>query len=234
MLQSISKTELPHSNRRMEQIWRFRHSQFVDRLGWEDIRQPDGREIDQFDTDVAIHLPLVDDDEVVGYSRLLPTEAPHLLSDVYPELMDGDAWPRGPTVYEWTRCIASDLAAPIAGVPASNILMTAVVEYCLVAGISMLIVETHPKLVNLLLSTGWDVTPLAAPSTFKGSLLVPISALPSAMTLATHHQTYGINGSLLDLHSGERNPLDIGRQLLRLPYLQTTHVGGAAGLRRVS
>lgn len=234
MLQSISKAELPRNSRRMEQIWRFRHAQFVDRLGWDDIRRPDGREVDQFDTDAAIHLPLVDDDEVVGYSRLLPTQAPHLLSDVYPELMDGEDWPRGATIYEWTRCIASDTAAPIAGVQASNVLMTAVVEYCLIAGISMLIVQTHPKLVNLLLTTGWDVTPLAAPSMFKGSLLVPISAIPSTTTLATHHQAYGINGSLLELHSGERSPLEPDRQLSRLAYLQAPHRGGLAGLLRVS
>ncbi len=45
-------------------------------------------------------------------------------------------------------------------------------EYCLVAGIETLVVETHPKLVNLLVTTGWDVMPLAAPSVLDDALIV--------------------------------------------------------------
>ena len=37
----------------MEKIWRFRHEQFVERLGWEAIRRSGGLEIDQFDHDRA-------------------------------------------------------------------------------------------------------------------------------------------------------------------------------------
>ena len=33
----------------MEQAYRLRHNVFVDEMGWEDLRKPDGREIDQFD-----------------------------------------------------------------------------------------------------------------------------------------------------------------------------------------
>ena len=163
----------------MEQVWRFRHQQFVERLGWEACRRADEREIDQFDSEEAIHLPLLVDGDVVGYSRLLPTLKPHLLSDVYPHLMDGADWPRGQRIFEWTRCIAEVSEKTIAGVPISNILMTGVMEYCLVAGIQTLVVETHPKLVNLLVTTGWDVMPLAAPSVLEGALIVPITAKPS-------------------------------------------------------
>ncbi|WP_414815963.1 acyl-homoserine-lactone synthase [Rhizobium sp. IY2] len=35
----------------MEKIWRFRHEQFVERLGWEALCRNDGLEIDQFDHD---------------------------------------------------------------------------------------------------------------------------------------------------------------------------------------
>jgi acyl-homoserine lactone synthase len=204
MLRAIWGDETSMLPGTMEQIWRFRHQQFVERLGWEDIRRDDGREIDQFDGSSAIHLALIYRGVVLGYSRLLPTTAPHLLSDVYPELMDGKEWPKGETIYEWTRCIAAEWAPPIEGVATSNILMTAVVEYCLAAGISSLIVETHPKLVNLLLTTGWDVTPLAVPTNFKGSLLLPINAKVSPKTLLTHHAAYHINGSLLDIDGTQR------------------------------
>ncbi|MBP2444078.1 acyl-homoserine-lactone synthase [Rhizobium leguminosarum] len=207
----------------MEKIWAFRHQQFVERLGWEEIRRADSREIDEFDSEGAIHLPLLHGDEIVGYTRLLPTTEPHLLSDVYPELMDGREWPRAANIYEWTRCISAKSAGPMQGVAASNLLMTAVVEFCLCAGIASLIVETHPKLVSLLISTGWTVMPLAAPTLFRGSLLVPIEARPSAKTLMTHHQVYGINGSLLHLSGGERHPFAPEQAIERLPYMLDDH-----------
>ncbi|THV25357.1 acyl-homoserine-lactone synthase [Peteryoungia ipomoeae] len=222
MLATIVGADCARHSALMEKIWRFRHEQFVERLGWEAIRRADGREIDQFDTDDAIHLPLIVGDKVVGYTRLLPTLAPHLLSDVYPHLMDGRDWPRGPRVYEWTRCIAEASDTKIGGVPISNALMTAVLEYALIAGIEQLIVQTHPKLVNLLIGTGWTVTPLAAPSVLDGSLIVPICAVPSARALVKHHELYNITGSLVDLERAHGNPFGPER-LKRLAHVGELH-----------
>lgn len=189
-----------------DSVWRFRHKHFVDRLGWEDLRKADGLEIDQFDTPDAVHLVLILDDTVVGYSRLLPTTQPHLLSDVYPEVAHGNDYPRGPLVYEWTRCIAKPDTS-ILGVLAANMLLTGVLEFCLVTGIEALIVETHPKLVNLLVSTGWDVEPFAAPSDLSGHLVVPICAKPLRSALTTSHEQQSINGSVLDIADGDINPI---------------------------
>jgi acyl-homoserine lactone synthase len=220
----------------MEDIWSFRHRQFVERLRWNEIRRPDGREIDEFDTPRAIHLPLLKNGEIVGYSRLLPTTEPHLLSDVYPELMGGNSWPRGPTVYEWTRCIASEENVDVNGVPASNVLLTGVLEYCLIVGITSLIVETHPKLVNLLVSNDWTVMPLNVPSEHNGHLVLPIEAMPSVRALMTHHRVHAINGSVINIDGTELNPLDGTRSICRLPYLQnrheTTPVGKTDDFRR--
>lgn len=222
MLATILGADAQDCTDQMEQIWRFRHDQFVERLGWEACRRSDNREIDQFDGDAAIHLPLVVDGRVVGYSRLLPTLKPHLLSDVYPHLMDGRAWPRGERIFEWTRCIAEASDKTVSGVGISNILMTGVLEFCLVSGIEMLIVETHPKLVNLLVTTGWEVMPLAAPSVLEGSLIVPITAKPSMAGLLRHHSLYGITGSVLDLEMSPGNPFGAS-PLARLPFAQELH-----------
>ena len=66
----------------MERVWRFRHAQFVERLGWKELKSEDGREIDRFDTDDAIHLVVEKAERIVGYTRLLRTSGPHLLSEV--------------------------------------------------------------------------------------------------------------------------------------------------------
>lgn len=190
-----------------EGVWEFRHRHFVERFGWEDIRKPDGREIDDFDYDEAIHLILTDRDRIVGYSRLLPTLKPHLLSHVYPHMVDGHSYPTGRRVYEWTRCVAEP-GAFLDGLPASNILMTGVMEFCLSCGIATLIVETHPKLVNWLTTAGWETTPIAPPVLLAGGPVLPIEAKPSLQGLTQHHQHYGVNGSVLDFELDPVNPIN--------------------------
>ena len=40
----------------IEEMFRFRHSVYVEGRGWKAIARPDRREVDQFDTDEAIYL----------------------------------------------------------------------------------------------------------------------------------------------------------------------------------
>lgn len=86
----------------MEQAYRLRHQVFVEESKWEDLRKPDGREIDQFDDARALHMLYIRDGAVLGYQRMLPTMRPHLLSHVTPDLCEGER-PVGPGIWEWTR-----------------------------------------------------------------------------------------------------------------------------------
>ena len=218
---SLRETEL------MEKIWRFRHDQFVTRLGWMDLAKEDGREIDLFDTYNAIHLAVLVDDEVAAYTRLLPTAAPHLLSDVYPEVMAGRDWPRGHTIYEWTRCIASEKILQRDGLAVSSLLVAGVMEFCLVAGIDKLVVETHPKLVGQMVATGWQTEILAPPCLYKDYMVVPVVAVPSPEGLLKLHQMTGIGHSLLDLsRQPVMNPLTPSRKLMPLDYIAEKDPGG--------
>lgn len=106
MLMVIPGSDISHHAALMDRAFRFRHTIFVDEKGWEDLRQPDGRERDRFDDAHAIHHMCLRGDDIVGYQRLLPTTRPHLLSDVLTDLCRHRP-PRGPRVYEWTRfCVA--------------------------------------------------------------------------------------------------------------------------------
>jgi acyl-homoserine lactone synthase len=107
-------------------VFALRHRVFVDTLGWEAIRNPDGLETDLFDTDDAVHFlvfktrseaayktittstDLFEHLELAAYSRLLATTRPHLLSDVYPHLLNDkkSSPPRGKHIWEWTRTTA--------------------------------------------------------------------------------------------------------------------------------
>lgn len=214
----------------MEKIWRFRHRQFVERLGWKELKSEDGRETDRFDTDDAIHLAVVSGDDVVGYTRLLRTSRPHLLSEVYPEIMEGQDWPRGETIYEWTRCISDDKAAKFGDVQASHMLITGVLEFCLLSGIRGMIVETHPKLVTWMLETGYKVETLNTPQMINNVPVVPVYIGATRAALERHHQMFGIAGSVLAIDDGLINPV-VGRGLLqrRLPGLAAANANRQTG-----
>lgn len=51
----------------MEQAYRLRHAVFVDEMKWEELRKPDGREIDKFDDARALHMLYLREGTVLGY-----------------------------------------------------------------------------------------------------------------------------------------------------------------------
>lgn len=214
MIKIITAHNIANHAELMEKVWRFRHVQFVERLGWRGLASGDGREIDQFDTNDAIHLVVEKNDAVIGYSRLLRTSGPHLLSDIYPEIMGGRAWPRHDAIYEWTRCISDANAGRLGNVQASHMLITGVLEFCLAAGISGLVVETHPKLVAWMRETGYEVEVLQEPQVLNGVPVVPVHIGMTRAALDRHHAMFGIGGSVLDIDPGLPNPVT-RRDILR-------------------
>jgi acyl-homoserine lactone synthase len=219
MLQILTAQNADEYPELMEKIWRYRHVQFVERLGWKELSSPDGRETDRFDTDDAIHLAIEKDNAIAGYTRLLRTSGSHLLSDIYPEIMEGRDWPRSDDVYEWTRCIADEKAGRIGDVQVSHMLITGVLEFCLTAGIKGLIVETHPKLVTWMLETGYKVETLHTPQVINNVPVVPVFIGATRAALARHHQMFGISGSVLQIDDGLINPVDHHGLLRHIPWL---------------
>ena len=163
MVQFILQRDAHRHRSLMERVYRFRHAFFVDGKGWTDLRRDDRREVDAFDAlDDAVHLIGCEGERVVSYCRLLPTEGPHLLRDVYPEIMGGAPYPTGPGVYEWTRC-AVDPAKREGrqGVdPTTARMFVSTMEACAYLGLDDLIVETHPLLLTRALEAGWLARPL--------------------------------------------------------------------------
>lgn len=96
---------------------RYRHSVFVEQLGWP-IGTRDGLELDQFDApDTEYVVARESDGRIGGCGRLLPTTRPYLLSEVFPYLMNGMPTPCDPGVWELSRFAAFDLQADAATDP---------------------------------------------------------------------------------------------------------------------
>lgn len=90
-----------------EALGRYRFEVFVQRLGWPLRDCEAGREQDEFDTSDAVYVVAVSDQggDVCGCARLLPTTRPYLLSQVFPNLVDGPL-PSSPFVWELSRFAA--------------------------------------------------------------------------------------------------------------------------------
>lgn len=87
----------------LDDMYQLRARVFGDRLGWE-VDIIDGREIDQFDRlDPAYVIGLDDEGHVVSCVRALQTTGPHMLSDVFQAILDGEPPLRSATLWESTR-----------------------------------------------------------------------------------------------------------------------------------
>ena len=182
----------------MEQAWRLRHRIFVEEKGWTDLARPDGREIDQFDTAHAVHVLALEDDELVGYSRLLPTTRPHLLSDVYPQLCEGER-PAGPHLWEWTRqgVARSHRARGKVVNPVSIELLTGIVEWGMANGVTGLLLQMPTLYIIHVLQLHFRAQPLGLPVPIGGEEILAATATFDGRTLARLHKVHGDTRSVL-------------------------------------
>ena len=86
----------------------YRYKVFIETLGWE-LETRNQQEYDQFDHEDTLYVVSQDDDgHINGCARLLPTNSPYLLGDVFPQLMNGQPVPCSAEVWELSRFAAVD------------------------------------------------------------------------------------------------------------------------------
>jgi N-acyl-L-homoserine lactone synthetase len=109
MLQFSSGTKHQLPPQLFEQMGRYRHEVFINRLGWE-LNTINGMELDEFDGPEAVYVCSHDDGHNVnGVARLLPTTEPYLMEKVFPHLLTGKQVPRDPQIWELSRFAAASL-----------------------------------------------------------------------------------------------------------------------------
>jgi acyl homoserine lactone synthase len=140
----------------LDEMFRLRKRVFADRLGWEVECTTDGREIDDFDRlDPAYILGLDDAGNVVACVRALQTTGPHMLSDVFQAILDGEPPLRSPQVWESTRfCVDTQRLAR--GTSSHSVsyatceLMIGALEYAMRSGISDIVTVIDPVMNRVL------------------------------------------------------------------------------------
>ncbi len=158
---------------------------FVDLLGWP-VPHDGTYERDKFDDDEAVYLVVRDptDGTHLASARLLRTDRPHILGDLFPQLCESGV-PRAPDVREITRfCLGAGIGRA-ARLAARKQLVRSFVEYALLSGIRAYTGVAEMAWLSQILAAGWDVRPLGLPQWIDGSLL---GAIEIRITSQTLHQ----------------------------------------------
>lgn len=108
MTYMVSGTAQTLSAGLMREMAQYRYRVFVEMLEW-DLRTQAGMELDEFDRKDTVYVAAHKEGTgLQGIARLLPTDKPYLLGDVFPQLLGGHAAPRSACVWELSRFAAID------------------------------------------------------------------------------------------------------------------------------
>jgi N-acyl-L-homoserine lactone synthetase len=163
MAQLLSTTIQTNENDVLRAMYAARKRIFIDLLRW-DLPALDGKfEIDQFDNEHAHYLIVLDKlGNHLGSARLLPTDRPHLLDTLFPELCEGSV-PAGPGIFEISRfCLDRDLRAAERRTVRDH-LVTALVTHAFDHGIEHYTGVAEARWLQQILRFGWDCRPLGTP-----------------------------------------------------------------------
>lgn len=150
----------------LDKMFRLRAKVFNDRLGWE-VKVRDNRETDRFDELNPLYVVETDEKRnVLASLRLLPTTGPHMLSDVFSELMGPESIIRSPRVLESSRFAAdtellgrlpNDLST------VTGVLLCALLETSRAAGVDFVISVYDVRMERILRRAGCGFERLCEP-----------------------------------------------------------------------
>jgi len=155
----------------LDEMFRLRARIFRDRLKW-DVHVAEGRERDKYDDGAPLYIVYTDDEErdVKGSLRLLPTTGPTLLADLFSDTVPDAAHLSAPTIWECTRFCLNDSILDEGEQDqlffASAILIAALGEVAINAGIESIIANFDSAMLRLYRRLGCEVEVLGSTSRY--------------------------------------------------------------------
>jgi acyl homoserine lactone synthase len=188
-----------------DSMFELRYEVFVKRLGWQ-LDCPEGAELDQFDHDFAQHLIVTNPrEQAVASCRLLPTDQPHLLGDVFPFLAANGAPPRDALIWEATRLAVDHRPDRLEGCTnPTGELLAGIMEYALSLGLSHLVSVSDARVERILRRCGWNLTRLGEPTRMDGVDVIGEITEVSEESLRRVRERCGITGPVLPANFSRR------------------------------
>jgi acyl homoserine lactone synthase len=161
-----ARTALLHDSELTMGMHCLRGRVFKERLDW-DVSVSEGLEIDQYDMFEPTYLLAIEQRDVVGCVRLLPTTGPNMLADTFPVLLDGHAAPTAARIWESSRfCVDTKSVAATAenGLRgATFLLFAAMIEWGQLHDLQAIATVTDLRMERILRRAGWHLDRLGQP-----------------------------------------------------------------------
>ena len=155
----------------IDEMFRLRARIFRDRLRW-DVQVVDGKERDKYDDEAPVYLIYTDDEtgEIKGSLRLLPTTGPTLLADFFSDTLPDAVHLSALTIWECTRfCLDDEIldrGRQDELLLASAVLIAALGEVAISAGIESIIGNFEAPMLRLYRRIGCEVEVLGSTSRY--------------------------------------------------------------------
>lgn len=183
----------------IEEMYRLRHRIYVKGRGWSALAKPDGREIDQFDTDDAVYLLGLDEDgRVQSGVRLVPTTGPHLMRDVFPHALSWGRVPNDERIYEFTRYfLTQESGDREERRRAAGENLCALFEFGLARGLTHISLVCDTFFMPSMLECGFKVHPLGLPTPYDEGTCIAVIFEVSEDVLRSTRCARGVRGPVL-------------------------------------
>jgi len=170
-------------SKQLEDMFRMRARAAVEEMGWQIEIDQKERDIDQFDYDDTIYvLYFMPDGSVGGCARLNPTNREHLISEIFPEMCQGDV-PTGEKIWEYSRYLIERQGKTQREYLRAWLLIgQAINEYCISAGITHVTWLARLRLYKMAVGV-WKTRPLGLPKYFEDDQKSYVAGI-SEMSLA--------------------------------------------------
>lgn len=213
MISCINHKTMHHFGAAYVSQFHLRYKLLVDGQYW-NLSRFQGMEYDQYDTPASTYLVWQDDKgNVRGSVRVVPTDRPYMIRDIWPELIENCPLPESLSVWEATRfCVDSALPREQRQ-RIKHELVLAFLEFGLKNDIREMIGIMPPKLwQSVFVKSGWDIAYLGPQKDLgKDGLIIAGSMPVSLAILEKVRQTTGITEPVLAM--GPQEQPAIGAQL---------------------
>jgi N-acyl-L-homoserine lactone synthetase len=177
----------------IHEMHRQRKRVFADQLGWK-LPIVGDMEIDAYDREDTIYLLAkpMPEASVVASVRLLSTERPHLMVDLFRDACS-DAPPCGPSIWEVSRfCIAPDVRSRRERIGLVWEIVCGVTETALLFGIEHVTFATNGALLPLVLECGWHARRLGPTLPDGGDRITAVAASITPDGLRNVRRRFGV------------------------------------------